>query len=129
MDWLRRFLGTRRGPSERHPLINDDYRRRQDEKAKFERSPEAVGVGVSGEETSGRPPKDYQHPDLFRSREATLDPDSVVNVSQAGSDEADQEEAFLGRFVQRLKRRGTRATPELCACSPLRKPGWCGSID
>jgi hypothetical protein len=79
---------------------------------------------VSGEGTSGRPPKDYQHPDLFRSREATLDPDLVVPSSKAGSEEADQEEAFLGRFVQRLKRRGTHATPELC-CSPLHKPGWC----
>ena len=123
MDWLRRFLGTRRGPSERHPLINDDYRRRQDEKAKFERSREAVGVGVSGEETSGRPPKDYQHPDLFRSREATLDPDSVVNVSQAGSDEADQEEAFLGRFVQRLKRRGTRYPRAVCLFSTTQAVG------
>jgi hypothetical protein len=126
MDWLRRFLGTRRGPSERHPLINDDYRRRQDEKAKFERSREAVGV--SGEETSGRPPKDYQHPDLFRSREATLDPDFVVNAqSQAGSDEADQEEAFLGRFVQRLKRRGTRHPRAVCLFSTTSLAG--GSID
>lgn len=68
---------------------------------------------MSGEGTSGRPPKDYQHPDLFRSREATLDPDLVVPSSKAGSEEADQEEAFLGRFVQRLKRRGKQMSNKI----------------
>jgi high affinity sulfate transporter 1 len=72
--------------------------------------------GDAAYDPAGRLPKNYQHPDLFRSPEATIDPDfsPLEQVASMGSSSSDrEEEAFLGRFVQRLKRRGKQMSNKI----------------